>query len=196
MAESVILSSDALVWVDLETTGLDPDRDVILEVACIVTDSQLDEVVSYSRVTQSEPRSSGAFEALTRIMDDVVLRMHAENGLLEEIRMGSGVPLSVVQADICALLDEYIVDDGESKPVLAGSTVSFDRNFMEVHMPLVVPRLHYRNVDVSTIRELCERWRPELNRFRPRNEAKAHRALADIRESIEYLRFYREAWLS
>ncbi|HEX6254782.1 MAG TPA: oligoribonuclease [Euzebyales bacterium] len=172
-----------LVWIDLEMTGLDPDTDVIVEIATIVTDGSLE------RVEQGPDLVIAAPEAALDGMADVVRRMHTESGLIDEIRAADR---DVVAAERETL--EFVrthVPDSSNAP-LAGNSVHADRMFLRRHMPTLEAYLHYRNVDVSTVKELVRRWRPQLLDEAPA-KSERHRALGDIAESITELRYYRDA---
>ena len=172
-----------LVWIDLEMTGLDPDSDHIVELAMIITDGQLDTLVEGPDIVISAPEE--ALEA----MDDVVRQMHASSGLTPAIR---GSDVTVKQAEQMAL--QFLkahVPEARLAP-LAGNSVHADRAFLRKYMPELEAYVHYRNVDVSTIKELARRWHPEAVAQAPK-KAGGHRALADIRESIEEMRYWRRA---
>ncbi len=172
-----------LVWIDLEMTGLDPDVDVIVEIATIITDGSLEQVERGPDLVIAAPDS--ALDG----MADVVRRMHTASGLLDEIR---SVDRGVADAEAVTL--EFVrahVPDPALAP-LAGNTVHADRMFLRRYMPTLEAYLHYRNVDVSTLKELARRWRPQLLDEAP-DKQERHRALDDIVESIEELRFYRNA---
>lgn len=198
-----------LVWTDLETTGIDPAKDIILEAAVVVTDDDLNEIGHYtSLVIEENPaRFIPRGEAVTRANDPeedgssfadkrVVYDAHFDNGLVTALCVGMNddpfPSLRHVQEEIVIFLNGHGVHEGlemKDRPPLAGATISFDRGFLSIHMPKVLNLLHYRNVDVSTVRELANRWWPAL----PTPEKiGAHRALGDIRESIDLLRYYRE----
>lgn len=170
-----------LVWVDLEMTGLDPTRDVILEIAVIVTDGQLEQIVEGPDLVIHQP------EAVLQRMEDVVARMHAGSGLTEAVR-AADVTLADAQTRVLDFVRRY-VPEPRTAP-LAGNSVHADRAFLVTYMPELEAHLHYRNVDVSTLKELARRWRPDALASVPR-KAGGHRALADIRESIEEVRHYR-----
>jgi oligoribonuclease len=171
---------DRLVWVDLEMTGLDADKCVILEIASIVTDSELAVVAEGPNLVIHQPE-----EALAR-MDKVVVDMHTKSGLLEKIR-ASTVSLGAAESETLGFVKQHCA---QGKSPLCGNSIYKDRQFIERHMPALDGFLHYRNVDVSTVKELVRRWYkgrvPELKK------ADAHRALDDIRESIAELRHYRQ----
>ena len=174
-------AADRLVWIDLEMTGLDPARDEIVEIACIVTESDLTELdAGISLVVKPS-------DAPLAAMDDVVVRMHTESGLINEI------PQGITLADAEAQVLEYVrshVPDSRKAP-LAGSSVYVDRGFLSVYMPDLDSHLHYRLVDVSSIKEISRRWFPRVYFATPEKKGN-HRALGDIRESIAELRYYRD----
>jgi len=177
-------SADRLVWIDCEMTGLDPQRDEIVEIACIVTEADLTEVDAGVSIVVK------ASDAPLAAMDEVVVRMHTESGLLTEIASGT----TVLDAERQVL--DYVrshVPEARKAP-LAGSSVYVDRGFLARHMPELDAHLHYRLIDVSTIKELARRWYPRVY-FSTPPKVGNHRALADIRESIAELRYYREAVL-
>ncbi|MFN8017546.1 MAG: oligoribonuclease [Acidimicrobiales bacterium] len=170
-----------LVWMDLEMTGLDPDRHVIVEIATIVTDDELNVVAEGpDLVVHQGP------EALAE-MDEVVVDMHTRSGLLEAIA-ASTVTLEDAGAQTLAFIREH-VPDVRTVP-LCGNSIGTDRRFLARYLPDIEEHLHYRSVDVSTLKELARRWCPDVLDSLPR-KATAHRALDDIRESIAELRHYR-----
>lgn len=174
--------NDRLVWVDLEMTGLDPVRDEIVEIAAIVTDGELNELDAGVSFVVRPPDL-----AILDGMDEVVVKMHTESGLLEDI------PSGVALADAADVVLAYVkghVKEARRAP-LAGSSVYVDRGFLARYLPALDEYLHYRLVDVSTIKELARRWYPRTY-FNAPEKTGGHRALADIRESIAELRYYRE----
>lgn len=172
-----------LVWVDLEMTGLDPDDNVIVEAAVIITDGSLDTVIEGPDLVIWQPE-----EALAA-MEPIVVEMHAKSGLTDAVRT-SEMRLEDAEKEILAFISQHI-PKARSAP-LAGNSVHADRAFLRRWMPKVEEYLHYRNVDVSTLKELARRWKPELLADAPPKDG-GHRALADIRESIVELRYYRDA---
>jgi len=168
---------------DLEMTGLDPDRNVIVEIATIVTDDDL------AIVAEGPDLVVHATEDELAAMDPVVVRMHTESGLLERIR-GSELTLADAGAQTLAFLRHHIPEP-RTVP-LCGNSIGTDRRFLARYLPEIEDHLHYRSVDVSTIKELAKRWMPQLLAAAPAKVG-SHRALDDIRESIEELRFYRQA---
>lgn len=173
-----------LIWIDLEMTGLDPDRDEILEIATIVTDSSLtviDEGMSIA-VNQSE-------DVLAR-MDDWNLTQHTSSGLLDRVR-SSESSLEEAEAVTFDLVSRH-TQKGESP--LCGNSVWQDRRFLKRYMPTLEGFLHYRNIDVSSVKELVRRWAPRV--YKELQKSEQHRALDDIRESIAELRLYRSKFIA
>ena len=175
-------STDRLVWIDCEMTGLDLEVDELVEIAVIVTDSELVPVhEGFSLVIKPN-------DSALENMGDFVTEMHTKSGLINEIAEG----LSVGEAEIKVL--EYLqqfIPEGQ-RPPLAGNSIGTDRSFLARDMKRLDEYLHYRNVDVSSIKELARRWYPRVY-FNAPAKAGDHRALADIRESIRELAYYREA---
>lgn len=201
-----------LVWTDLETTGLDPDKCDTLEVAAIITDDKLNEVARFSSVIYwwgaeslsllevDSPESEFYARAASVNIDPVVAKMHTKNGLWKECARADAPARDDVDARFARFLADYSLDiekytkDGETKTrvvraQLAGSTISFDRSFMASDLPLALAELHYRNVDVSTLNELGRRFWPTVYAARPK-KGDAHRGMADIEESLLVLRHY------
>ncbi|HZG96015.1 MAG TPA: oligoribonuclease [Mycobacteriales bacterium] len=174
---------DKLVWIDLEMTGLDPDKDVILEIAVLVTDSELQPVGEGLDVVVHQPAE--ALEA----MEDVVRDMHARSGLTDAV-LASTVTLEEAQQQALALIKEHV--PAERSAPLCGNSIATDRSFLVKHMPELDRHLHYRIIDVSSIKELARRWYPHAYRKAP-VKGGGHRALADILESVDELRYYRSA---
>lgn len=173
-----------LAWMDLEMTGLDPGRHVIVEIATLITDDDLELVAEGpDLVVHAGP------EQLAE-MDDVVVTMHTRSGLLPEIQ-SSTITLEEAGAATLAFLKEHI-PDARSVP-LCGNSIGTDRRFLAAYLPDIENYLHYRSVDVSTLKELIKRWNPALLDKAPR-KSEGHRALDDIRESLEELRYYRDAF--
>jgi oligoribonuclease len=176
-------TDDRLVWIDLEMTGLDVERHTIVEIACIATDAQLQSLDDGIDIVVH------ADEPTLAAMDDFVRSMHTKSGLLKEIE-ASTVDLATAGADALAYVKRH-VPQPRSAPV-CGNSIGVDRRFLDQYLPELDGYLHYRSIDVSSIKELCRRWYPAIYKKRP-SKAEAHRALDDIRESIEELRYYREA---
>lgn len=174
--------SPNLIWVDCEMTGLDLDKDVLVEIAVLVTDSELNilgEGVDLVIKATAEQLAG---------MNEFVTNMHTESGLITEIP--NGVEISKAEAEIIAYLEKYA--PGAGKSPLAGNSVGTDRSFIARDMPLLNTYLHYRTIDVSSIKELARRWYPRIYFAAPKKTGN-HRALGDIRDSIEELEYYRKA---
>ncbi|MPZ63158.1 MAG: oligoribonuclease [Propionibacteriales bacterium] len=172
--------NDRLVWIDCEMTGLDLEHDALIEVAALVTDFELNVLGDGVDLVVKPPA------AAIGQMRDVVRTMHTESGLLEVL--DDGISLADAESQIMDYIDLHVARD--ARPPLAGNTVATDRAFLARDMPRVDARLHYRIVDVSSIKELVRRWYPRVYYASPA-KAGNHRALADIQESIEELRYYR-----
>lgn len=171
------MNDQPMVWVDVETTGLDDDYDQLLEVAMLITDKELEPIAGASYVVHwSEFLGVNSF----------VWKMHTENGLFDECR-ASTISLPQIDTMLSGLLRQRGINGNAP---LCGSTVHFDRGFVKRDLPLTHARLHYRNVDVSSLKELVLRWRPEYEY--PKKDY--HRAMPDIHESIKALRHYRRAF--
>jgi oligoribonuclease len=174
--------NDKLVWIDCEMTGLDLGADALIEIAALVTDFDLNVLGDgVDIIVKPEP------EALAQ-MGDFVRDMHIKSGLLEEL--DGGISLAEAEQQVLAYIREHCPDG--SRPPLAGNTVATDRSFISRDMPELEAFLHYRIVDVSSIKELSRRWHPKAW-FQSPEKRGNHRALADIQESIEELRYYRDA---
>ncbi len=172
-----------LAWMDLEMTGLDPEMHVIVEIATLLTDDDLTIVAEGPNLIIAT-----APEALTH-MDDVVVQMHTRSGLLEAIAASTVTHEEAMQATLDFLKAHIPVDNNVP---LCGNSIGTDRRFLAKWMPGIDDYLHYRTVDVSTVKELCRRWHPEDFKKAPR-KAGGHRALDDIKESIAELHYYRSA---
>ena len=170
--------SDRLVWIDMEMTGLDPERHVVLEIATLVTDGDLNVLAEGPVVAVAR-----AEEELARI-DEWSLKTHTASGLLERVS-ASRVGVDEAERRTLDFVKQWV---GPGEAPLCGNSVHQDRLFLMREMPALEAHLHYRNVDVSTLKELVRRWYPALKL--PTKKG-AHRALDDIRESIDELRFYR-----
>ena len=171
--------TDRLVWIDCEMTGLDLERDALIEIACLVTDGELETLGEGLDLVIKPPP-----EALDQ-MDDVVREMHTASGLLAEL--AGGVTLAEAQDQVLGYVRKYISDP--RRVPLAGNSIATDRVFLARDMPELDAFLHYRMVDVSSIKELARRWYPRAYFASPPKRG-GHRALADITESIQELRYY------
>jgi len=170
-----------MVWMDLEMTGLDPAKEVIVEIATLITDDELNIIAEGPDLVVHQP------EHLLVAMDPFVVNMHTKSGLLNEIRAST---LSLEEAGRITL--DFIKSHvGAPKTVpLCGNSIGTDRRFLAQYLPDIENYLHYRSIDVSSVKELTKRWYPELTAGRPSKEGN-HRALDDIRESVRELAYYR-----
>lgn len=176
---SMAQDQNALVWLDMEMTGLDPDRDRILELAMVITNSQL-EVIAESAVWTVHQD-----DAVLEAMDDWNKKTHGKSGLIERVR-ASVLGEAEVEAQALDFLKRYVP---AGKSPICGNSICQDRRFMARHMPKLEAWFHYRNLDVSTLKELCRRWAPAIAKVVKKGGK--HEALADIYESIEELKYYR-----
>ena len=175
--------SDHLVWMDLEMTGLDPERDAIIELATLITDAEL------NLVAQGPVIAVHQDEATLALMDDWNVRTHGESGLTERVR-SSTISLAEAEATTLAFIEQHVP---ENSAPLCGNSIWQDRRFLARYMPTLEAYLHYRLIDVSTIKELARRWSPTV--YAGFTKQGAHTALADIEESIAELRYYREHFI-
>ncbi|MFJ6278713.1 MAG: oligoribonuclease [Actinomycetes bacterium] len=174
------ITSDPIVWIDCEMTGLDPVSDALIEVAVIVTDSELNVLGEGVDVVIAPP--PGALDS----MGDFVRNMHTVSGLLDDLP--AGVSMEEAQDRVLRYITAHVPEPRRAQ--LGGNSVGTDRVFLARDMPLVVEHLHYRVVDVSTIKELARRWYPRAY-FQAPEKSGNHRALGDIQDSIRELRYYR-----
>ena len=176
--------ADRLAWLDLEMTGLDTNRHTIVEIALLITDADLNVIDDgIDLVVHAAP------EELAR-MDDFVVGMHTKSGLLPQIQAAT-LTLSEAGDQVLAYLRDRVAE--HSAP-LCGNSIGVDRRFLDRYLPTVDQYLHYRSIDVSSLKELARRWHPAVLKGQPAKQS-THRALDDIRESIEELRYYRTAFL-
>ncbi|MDX2645168.1 oligoribonuclease [Streptomyces sp. PA03-1a] len=174
--------NDRMVWIDCEMTGLSLAQDALIEVAALVTDSELNVLGEGVDIVIRPPAES------LESMPEIVRTMHTTSGLLEEL--DGGVTLEEAEKLVLDYVRQYVAEP--RKAPLCGNSVSTDRGFLARDMPTLEQHLHYRIVDVSSIKELSRRWYPRAYFASPEKNGN-HRALADIRESIAELRYYREA---
>jgi oligoribonuclease len=174
-----------LVWLDLEMTGLDVTRHVIVEIAVLVTDAELEPLDEGIDVVVHQPPAALAE------MDDVVRAMHTGSGLLPAIE-ASTVSLAEAGEQALAYVQRHIPEPGTAP--LCGNSIGVDRRFLDRQLPELDAYLHYRSIDVSSLKELCRRWYPAVFKRRP-GKRETHRALDDVRESIAELRYYRDTML-
>ena len=171
-----------LVWMDLEMTGLEPARDVIVEIATLVTDDELNIVAEGPDLVVHQS------DEVLATMDPYVREMHSRSGLLPAIR-SSTITLDDAGAQTLAFIKQHAAT--ERTVPLCGNSIGTDRRFLAAYLPDIENWLHYRCVDVSSVKELVRRWYPQVRSERPR-KAGSHRALDDIRESVNELRYYRD----
>ena len=170
---------DRMVWIDLEMTGLDLSKEKIIEIATIVTDGELNIIAEGPNLAVSVE------ETLLEGMDEWNTRHHHRSGLVERVRNNS-VTVEEAERQTMEFLRQHV---NENKAPLCGNSVSNDRLFLQKEMPEIVEFLHYRMIDVSTVKELGRRWYPEVSRY---NKRGAHLALDDIRESVQELAYFRK----
>jgi oligoribonuclease len=173
---------DRLVWIDLEMTGLDLERHRIVELAVLVTDAQLEVLAEGIDLVVHEPS-----EVLAE-MDDFVRKMHTKSGLLPEIERSS-LTLEAAGKQAIDYIKQFVPEPGTAP--MCGNSIGVDRRFLDRYLPELDRYLHYRSIDVSSLKELCRRWYPEAYKKRP-SKAETHRALDDIKESVTELRYYRD----
>jgi oligoribonuclease len=171
-----------LVWMDLEMTGLDHTSDVIVEIATLITDDELKIVAEGPDLVIHQPDEKLAG------MDEVVVDMHTRSGLLDAIT-SSTIDLETAGAATLEFIKQH-VPEPRSVP-LCGNSIGTDRRFLDAYLPEIEQHLHYRSVDVSSVKELVKRWYPDVDARRPRG-AGSHRALDDIRASVDEMRYYRQ----
>jgi len=172
-----------LIWVDLEMTGLDPEKERIIEIACIVTDSELNTLAVGPVIAIHQE------DTLLNSMDEWCTRTHTHSGLVRRVQE-SEVSEAETERTVIRFLEEYV--DAGCSP-MCGNSIGQDRRFLVRYMPELERFFHYRNLDVSTLKELAKRWKPKiLNGFSKKN---THLALDDIKESIAELKYYRKHFL-
>jgi len=176
------MTNDRLVWIDCEMTGLDIKRDALIEIACLVTDAELNVLDGGVDVIIKPPA-----EAVDQ-MSDVVRDMHTTSGLLADL--SGGVAVAEAQEIVLGYIKQHVAEP--RRVPLCGNSIATDRWFIARDMPELDAYLHYRMVDVSSVKELARRWYPRVYFASPAKNG-GHRALADIRESVQELRYYREA---
>lgn len=172
-----------LIWLDMEMTGLEPDRDRIIEIAVVITDSQLNVVAEAPVIAVHQP------DSVLDGMDEWNRNTHGKSGLTARVQ-ASTVGEAEAEAQMLAFLKEWV--PARTSP-MCGNSVCQDRRFMARYMPQLEAWFHYRNLDVSTLKELAKRWRPEV--YKGVEKKGKHEALADIHESIAELRHYRDTFL-
>ncbi|MBA3539158.1 MAG: oligoribonuclease [Deltaproteobacteria bacterium] len=175
------MATDVLVWLDMEMSGLDPERERIIEMATILTDGNLVEIATGPDLVIHQS------DEILAAMDDWNRKHHTSSGLVERVK-SSTVDDATAEAQTLAFINAHV--GPKDRPVLCGNSIHQDRRFVRRYMPALEARLHYRMVDVSSIKELARRWYPQVVAKQPAKRD-SHRALDDIRESIDELRFYR-----
>ena len=175
--------SGLLLWLDMEMTGLEPDRDRVLELATIVTDAELREIAAGPELVVHQP------DEVLAAMDDWNTRHHGASGLTARVRAATTTEAEADAATL-AFVDAHF--GPKDRPVLCGNSIHQDRRFIRRYLPRLDARLHYRMVDVSTIKELARRWYPPETLATQPAKRESHRALDDIRESIAELAFYKQ----
>ena len=172
-----------LVWLDMEMTGLEPERERIIELAMVVTDNDL------VTIAESPVWVVHQSDAQLDAMDDWNKKTHGGSGLIERVR-ASTLDDAAVEAAALAFMKEYV---SERSSPMCGNSIGQDRRFMVRYMPQLEAWFHYRNLDVSTLKELCKRWKPEVAKGVVKKGA--HTAMPDIRESIDELKYYRDNFI-
>ncbi len=169
-----------LIWIDLEMTGLNPDQDVIIEIATLVTDAQLNIIAEGPALAVHQP------DELLDGMDEWCTRQHGKSGLTQRVR-DSTISVAEAEARTLEFLQQHVA---ANQSPICGNSIGQDRRFLYRYMPTLEQYFHYRNLDVSTIKELARRWRPDV--LAGVSKSGAHLAMDDIRDSINELRHYRE----
>jgi len=180
---SMAQDHNALVWLDMEMTGLDPDRDRVIELAMVITNSQLEIIAEGAVWTVHQA------DAVLDAMDDWNKKTHGKTGLVDKVR-ASVLDEAAVEAQALDFLKRHVP---LGKSPMCGNSICQDRRFMARYMPKLEAYFHYRNLDVSTLKELCKRWAPAI--AKGVKKGGKHEALADIHESIEELKYYRANFL-
>lgn len=175
-------SRDNLIWIDLEMTGLDPDKEKIIEIATLITDSDLNVISEGPNLIISQPK-----EVLDE-MDDWNQNQHGSTGLIDEV-MKSDITEQVAEIETLEFVSKYV---GEKASPMCGNTVSHDRRFLSKYMPRLEAYFNYRHIDVSSFKEVAVRWMNEAQTYEKKG---SHRALGDIKESVEELRFYKKLFM-
>ena len=175
-------SRDNLIWIDLEMTGLDPDKEKIIEIATLITDSDLNVISEGPNLIISQPK-----EVLDE-MDDWNQNQHGSTGLIDEV-MKSDITEQVAEIETLEFVSKYV---GEKASPMCGNTVSHDRRFLLKYMPRLEAYFNYRHIDVSSFKEVAVRWMNEAQTYEKKG---SHRALGDIKESVEELRFYKKLFM-
>ncbi|RLU26097.1 hypothetical protein DMN91_002262 [Ooceraea biroi] len=176
-----MMSENNIAWIDMEMTGLDPLSDHVLEIACIITDEKLNIISDELNIVVHQP------DTILSQMNEWCMKHHAKSGLIKDSR-SSTVSIHEAGEKVYEFLKKYTPTH---KCPLAGNTVYMDRLFLQKYMPQVNEHLHYRVIDVSSIKELAKRWKPDVYKSLPKKQLE-HRALSDIKESISELTYYQK----
>ena len=174
---------DNLIWIDLEMTGLSPERDRIIEIAVVVTDAQVTTRIEGPVLALHQS------DAVLDAMDSWNKGTHGKSGLIDRVK-ASTIDEAAAEAEVIVFLRQYV---GDRKSPMCGNTICQDRRFLANHMPALEAFFHYRNLDVSTLKELARRWKPAA--LEGLKKAQSHTALADVHESIDELLHYRQQFL-
>ena len=175
-------SRDNLIWIDLETTGLDPETERIIEVATLVTDSDLNLIAEGPNLIISQSKE------LLDSMDEWNQNQHGSSGLIQEV-INSDITEQIAEIETLDFISKYV---GEKVSPMCGNTVSHDRRFLSKYMPRLEAYFNYRHIDVSSFKEVAVRWMNEAQVYEKKG---SHRALGDIKESLEELRFYKKLFM-
>jgi len=182
--ESLVVDESNLIWIDLEMTGLDPDKERIIEISTIVTDKDLNILAEGPMMAVSQPQS------ILDAMDEWCTTHHGQSGLTQRV-ISSQISDAQAQAETIAFLQKWVP---KGKSPMCGNSIGQDRRFLVRYMPELHDYFHYRNLDVSSLKELAVRWKPQIMAgFKKQNK---HLALDDIKESIEELAYYREHFIN
>ena len=177
-----IQSRDNLIWIDLEMTGLDPEKEKIIEIATLVTDSNLHIIAEGPNLVLSQPKE------ILDSMDEWNQSHHGSSGLIDEVKK-SNINEQVAEIETLDFISKYV---GEKVSPMCGNTVSHDRRFLSKYMPRLESYFNYRHIDVSSFKEVAVRWMNEAQVYEKKG---SHRALGDIKESVEELRFYKQIFM-
>ena len=175
-------SKDNLIWIDLEMTGLNPDKERIIEIATLITDSQLNVLAEGPNLIVNQPKS------LLDQMDDWNQNQHGSSGLIEGVKK-SNVTEQMAEIETLNFISKYV---GSKQSPMCGNTVSHDRRFLIKYMPRLESYFNYRHIDVSSFKEAAVRWMNEAQVYEKKG---SHRALGDIKESVEELKFYKKLFM-
>ena len=175
-------SNKNLIWIDLEMTGLDPEKERIIEIATIITDKGLNILEEGPNLVIHQPKE------LLAAMDDWNTNQHKESGLLAKVK-SSAVTEQIAEIETLDFVSKFV---GEGKSPMCGNTVSHDRRFLVKYMPRLEAYFNYRHIDVSSFKEVAVRWMNEAQIYEKKG---SHRALGDIKESVEELRFYKKLFM-